>query len=251
MFVQRTLLLGALIALFQGISRADDVFLQIEEVRDSTTLKGEADVLRSLETNITVGREFYIRSVTNGVQWLLRGNIEKRHNDTFEVKYVFTATEIRQDPSPRTKLEGDVPVQLRRKNQLGSPDRKADTKYTLTVHPIAPQSGFRAVSSGFSARLIDEAGEPVANADVGLYAASGDSVWELIVGPVKSDANGIFRISEGRESLPELTLFAEHKGRALVTAANLDRNQISEYKASEPSAITMRGNLKNSPRPAK
>lgn len=253
MIIQKTLAVTAFIASFGSIAHADELYLQLEEVqRDSNTTNVEerANVMRSLETNISVDRPFYIKNVAGGVQWLLRGTVEKQEGGRYQAKYHFTVTDLREDPVPRTELEGQVAVNLHREVDLGRREEDVDTKYQLTLFPFVPHIGFRAHSSGFSVRLVDESGQPVANADVGLYGSLSGFPWEMIVSSVKSDAEGIVRISEGRESLPILTLFAEHRDRGLVTAGYLDRNSVSEYDDTKPLTMKMHEQLKNWKPPA-
>ena len=53
------------------------------------------------------------------------------------------------------------------------------------------------------------------------------------MGPIESDANGVVRVSEGRESLPRLTFFAEHQGKQIVGVANLNQTfALKPYKVS-------------------
>jgi len=250
MFMHRTLSVIFFVLATHGVCVAKDVFLQLEEFQaDANAEQGREKVVRVLEANVSLGTPFYLRSVANGQQWLLRGTVTQLPTGGYRVQYQFATTELREDPSPRVELEGSLEAQFWRTYSLGRAGTEAETGYNLALYAFNPLLGFRGTSSAFSVRLVDEAGQPIPNAEVTLYGPVSGSNWERIIGPVKSDAEGIARFSEGRESLPEFTLVAEHNNRSLVAVAHLDRNNVSDRLSTDPQSITMRRELKRWKRP--
>ncbi len=207
--------------------QAEDYLLRVQPV---STVKTVATKMNgTLEFSVTPERPFFVRSTLGGdSQIIFKGKLHKIDNSTFEIEYDGQITELRADPNPRLTRKGKVKVEVYGEENLISKLSSAKDSSPLDfIISLKPLRSFGAMekTSGFAVRLVDPSGKPVADAHAGLYGPMSESPWESVI-KGRTDADGIIKFTEGREDLPTRIFYAEHKGRKLYAAENLNVDKI-------------------------
>ena len=168
-----------------------------------------------LEFVVADGEEFYSRTVAGEAQVMLRGKFERSRLD-------YTLSEAllgRATPAP---LVATGSVHLSLASPIASIANNNDNETVqrrLSLRPFVKGVGARDVSSAFSIRVLDQIDTAVTNAHVSFLDATG----ECVMGPLITDKDGFVRVTEGRESLPELRIKVENKARNSSAMIVLDR----------------------------
>ena len=222
-----------LIVFIGGRLQAEDYLLRVQPVCAANTVATK--MKGTLEFSVIPERPFFVRSTLGeDSQIIFKGQLHKIDNSTFEIEYDSQITELRSDPNPRLTRKGKVKVDVYGKetpiSKLSPEKDPAPLDFIISLKPLR-SFGAMENTSGFAVRLVDASGKPVDDAHAGLYGPMSESPWECVIGG-RTNQDGIIIFTEGREDLPTRIFYAEHKGRKLYAAENLnvDKIRAKDYK---------------------
>ncbi len=249
MRIRKCLLLTIFVFIGSNL-QAGDYLLRVQPVR---TVKSIATKMKgTLEFHVTPGHPFLVRSTLGeDSQIFFKGKLREIDSNTYEIEYYCQIAELRADPNPRLTRKGKIKVEVYGEeilaSKLSTEKNLSPLDFIITLKPLRPYYGAMEKSSGFAVRLVDPAGKPVAGARAGLYGILDEAPGDLNL-EGKTNNDGLYESSEGRESLPTKTFYAEHKGRKLYAVANLNVDKI-RAKGHKYFTLTMTHKLKRWKKP--